>query len=104
LLSRAFHHRSAADRFNKGIPHIRQRGVAVETVFFFHLDYRVADKLKLVFVKVKPADYIGIIAFDKLGRRKTQRDIGALRMVFDDMADRVNTAVNWTRGAESRIS
>ena len=78
---------------NKRVTHVGKRGVAVETGFRLHLDDAVLQHLLFVPVEGK---LIGkrITALNELGRTEPRRNSACIRVVGDQMSDRVNTAMH----------
>ena len=77
---------------DKGEPHVRNSGGAVQPSFLLHLQDDVLHGLALVFCQVELIRQ-RFVAFDQLGGRETGRNAGSFRVIFDQVDDAVNRPV-----------
>ena len=84
---------SAADRFDEGEAHVRNRRTAVEAALVFHLNRDVFEQFFLILIEVQLVQDLPV-PFQELVRRKAQGNASLFRMVFDQMFDRMQGAVH----------
>ena len=90
-LARLFH-AGIADLRNKGKTHVGDGGASIQTALFFHLQRDMFQSFLFVLIKRQLIDDQPV-PLDRFAGGKTHRDARCLRMVFDQMYHRVQTAV-----------
>ena len=94
-----FFHRFGADRFDEGIPHVGNGGVAVEPRFALHFHDAVLTQLQLVLVERETRDDIAI-PLDHVHGRPAGAHPGALGVILHHMRHGVDAAVDRSGRAE----
>ena len=89
------HDRLGAEFFNKGKAHIGQGGLTVKAAFGLHLGHGMFEQVLLVLLKVQRFQNQRV-ALHELGGGKARRQPGAAGVVFDQVDDRMDTAVHGT--------
>ena len=82
-----------AGAFNKGVPHVCERRLAVGITFMLHLDDEMFNCVNFILRQAQLLQH-RLIAFDQLGSSKMRRDAGGFRVIFDHVADRMDGAVH----------
>ena len=93
------HHAFRADLLNEIVPHIRQRGVPIQPGFMLHFNDGVLYQFLLVLTQRQRVKEI-LLALNQLHGAEPAGNIDPLRVILDDMAHRVNAAVNRAVRAE----
>ena len=84
-----------ADLEDKGVAHVSDCSTLVHSALIFHLDNDMIEQLLLILIE---AEFIKqeAIAFDDLGGGKSNRQVCALCMVFDQVGDSMETTMYGT--------
>ena len=89
----ALDHSVGGDLLDERIPHIRQRGVAVQSVLRLHLHDAVLQQLPLVLVQYQAVRHV-LVALNELRGTEPGRQAQPLGVVLDKMHHRVDAAVH----------
>ena len=89
------HHARGADLVDERKTHIRHRRTAVETALALHLQRDVFQHLGFICVQFQLLKNTAV-TLNELAGGKTDRNAGASRVIFDQVAHGVNTPVNST--------
>ena len=89
----ALDHRVGGDLLDERIPHIRQRGVAVQSVLRLHLHDAVLQQLPLVLIQHQPVRHIPV-ALNELRGAEPGRQAQPLSVVLDQMHHRMDAPVH----------
>lgn len=86
-------HALGARPLDEGEAHVADGGHAVDAGLALHLRDDVLDGIELVGIEGERLGHERI-AFDELGRREAQRQVGAKRVVLDEVHDAVDATVH----------
>ena len=86
-------HARVTDTVDKRVTHIRDGGAPIHAAFLFHLQHKVLHRFLLIGIQIELC-HDQLVAFNHLAGRKPDRQSCLLRMIFNQMTDRMNAAVN----------